>query len=254
MRKTPNQRPIYKKPGMKCKTCQQVIALTSKRCPHCQNHQDFRRYFHVSRTMLALLVALISVISMSIPIVTKAITPDDSDLMVTYTKRADTTIPIIASNKGSRPAVLSDKGVLIIKFKRPDGSTANYNFFLSAVTMDKDGLAWGETREGLLVAENSSKQFFFAMDFNQSLPNSGFAELAAEFKKSGYESVSECVFMVSNTTFKGNQENTAITIFSKGAIEKAEPPEWRFLRTMLEASECIGKVPYPIRKQYKFQG
>jgi len=84
-----------------CKACGEIIPAAAKKCSHCGSFQSWRAYFPFTQSILALLVALVSVVSMGVPIIKTALQADDSVLTLTYIDRADIAIPIVASNKGT---------------------------------------------------------------------------------------------------------------------------------------------------------
>jgi hypothetical protein len=64
-----------------CKVCGEAIKKVARICIHCNNYQDWRAEVNVSSTVLALLVALASVLSWAVPVITTALTPKNSDLI-----------------------------------------------------------------------------------------------------------------------------------------------------------------------------
>lgn len=54
-----------------CKTCGEDIKSSAKKCIHCNSFQDLRRYLPISNTMIALIIALISVVAAVSPILKK---------------------------------------------------------------------------------------------------------------------------------------------------------------------------------------
>ncbi len=55
----------------KCKVCASLIQKDAKKCLNCDSYQDFRRYLGASHTTLALLIALISVLTTTFPTIEK---------------------------------------------------------------------------------------------------------------------------------------------------------------------------------------
>ena len=51
-----------------CTTCGEEIANSARKCIHCDTYQDWRRYLTFSSTVLALLVALLSVATVAGPV------------------------------------------------------------------------------------------------------------------------------------------------------------------------------------------
>jgi len=83
------------------------------KCKTCGSYQDFRRHLNFSSTVLALLVALASVLTFLIPILADLFTPDDSLVEVQYQGSQQDRAYFIATNSGVRPgSVVSVKMVL----------------------------------------------------------------------------------------------------------------------------------------------
>lgn len=179
---------------------------------------------------------------MAVPIIKTALTPDNSDVSLIYLNRPDVTVPIIASNKGSRSGVMASKAALQL-FLTGQGDASRHVLFLTPTD---------SSRENLLIPENTSKQFFFLIDFEQPIPDA-FSKLAAELKE--LRSLQRCVFTVRHLDFRGKEHVTNLVLF--------DASDQRWLRNakgdsefeqMLAATECIGKVPQPVRQRYNLLG
>lgn len=188
---------------------------------------------------LALLVALVSVVSMAVPMVKSALTPDNSQLAITYLDRADVTVPIVVSNKGQRSAVISPNAALKMFF---GDSGDSHGLLLSAIN---------QSRDDLLIPENSSKQYFYLMDSQQPSPDF-YQNLAAEIKSGA--KLTKCVFVITHLDFQGEENKDELIIYD------AADPKWQGqeedvkFRRFLSELGCRGKIPQPIRKQYGIGG
>ena len=69
-------------PEKPCNSCRQLIPSDASFCFHCQQPQDWRGKLHLSNTVLALIVALASVLSMGLPPVIEAMKDDGPQLVV----------------------------------------------------------------------------------------------------------------------------------------------------------------------------
>lgn len=226
----------------KCRICMEPILLSATKCRFCGSYQNWRRYLQSSQVVLALLVALVSVVSLSVPIIKNAMTPDDSDLSLTYLDRADITVPIIASNKGSRPAVLNPSAILSLTITNRDGMPQQHRFFFGSMN---------SSRESLLIPENSSRQYFFYLMPAQPIEGA-FERLAADFDN--LLSLKRCSFSVSHLTFRGREQREELLIFDvKNAKNhlSAEMSSDIDLQRTLGALECVAKIPLSLREQYK---
>ncbi len=89
-----------------CKQCACEISTTAKLCRHCNSYQDWRGRLSVSTTMVALLVALLSVATMAIPPVMAYFHTPASALSITNPVVKGRSIYLIASNRGDATGVV----------------------------------------------------------------------------------------------------------------------------------------------------
>ena len=92
--------------GATCHACQEELKAGARKCRYCGSSQDWRRHLTFSSTVLALLVALVSVVSLSSPFVRQALQEDNSDITVSFAGLCNGYIVVIASNRGTRPATV----------------------------------------------------------------------------------------------------------------------------------------------------
>jgi hypothetical protein len=93
-------------PEVFCKQCKQPIPVSARLCVHCKSYQDWRGYLSVSSTVLALLVALISVLTAAVPVVTKALRSDVSNTIASEPIFDGVDARIVISNLGEDPSVI----------------------------------------------------------------------------------------------------------------------------------------------------
>lgn len=89
----------------KCHQCRLSIPEGAKVCTHCQSYQDWRRWFSVSGTVLALLTALISVLSFAVPSFIGLVHKPHSDMSAPMISLEGTTIRLLVVNNGDAPGV-----------------------------------------------------------------------------------------------------------------------------------------------------
>jgi hypothetical protein len=179
---------------------------------------------------------------MGAPMVKSALQADDSNVALTYIDRADTTIPVIASNKGSRPGVIEPVAGLKIVLHMGSENKMRVHLFLADAT--------NGSRENLLLPENTSKQFFFAVRANQPLPGPVFKNLADDIRTYTLNAVEKCIVVVSYLDFSGKKRKRELVLFDSGGprIEEAQDDKSRTFFRLLGASECIGKIPADLRR------
>jgi predicted nucleic acid-binding Zn ribbon protein len=107
---TPDKEPEATPPKVPCPVCAEPISPAAKKCIHCESFLDARRHLHFSSTVLALLVALVSVVTTALPVVQKALTPDDSDLNLVFLPGG---LTVMATNSGTKAGII-EAGLLLI--------------------------------------------------------------------------------------------------------------------------------------------
>jgi hypothetical protein len=102
---------MEKKPNeiVQCIVCQEDIRKMARKCIHCDSFQDWRRYLNFSNTVLALLVALLSVSTVLAPVLKEALEKDVSNVSVTYHGVHENLFNLIATNTGSKDGVISEE-------------------------------------------------------------------------------------------------------------------------------------------------
>lgn len=107
-----------------CKVCGETIKKMARVCGHCNNYQDWRRDLTFSGTVLSLLVALFSVLTVGLPVITGLMTPKDSNLSFSFqgvvSNRPATGLPkemitVLAANNGIRPGTVREGMIEIYK-------------------------------------------------------------------------------------------------------------------------------------------
>ena len=91
-----------------CRVCGEDINITARKCIHCNSFQDWRVYLGLSTSVLSLLVALVSVVALSTPIIKDAIQPKNSQVTLKFQYYNRDTINLIMSNPGNRPGGIGE--------------------------------------------------------------------------------------------------------------------------------------------------
>ena len=224
-----------------CKFCLNEIPNGAWKCSHCGSSQRWPTFFPTVQTTLVLLVALVSVVSMAIPIIHNALSPDDSDVTFNYIDRTDISIPIIASNKGTRPASIGSLAAFIVESGEP-GSSERKKHFLFARLVHKD-------RDDLFLPENTSRQLIYFVRTKQLEPiKDVFSDLAKELKSLDW--IRKCTVFLQYINFSGYRQNQEIVIYDAAKSKSFADSEDTTAFRLLEASGCFLKIPEPIRKKF----
>jgi hypothetical protein len=91
---------------MLCKQCCSAIPRGARLCSHCSSYQDWRSWFSVSSTVLALLTALVSVLGIATPAVINVLHSPRSDAILQTPSLDGATLRVVAINRGDAPASL----------------------------------------------------------------------------------------------------------------------------------------------------
>lgn len=125
-------------PGkMPCSTCHEPIFPGARKCVHCDSYQDWRRHLSMGSSVLALLVALVSVIALSAPMFVQLATPKNSKVEVRFQRLHLDNAYVLASNHGVRPASIKS---VAYEVTAPDGKRSGRRLGL-APTMVQPGTA-----------------------------------------------------------------------------------------------------------------
>jgi hypothetical protein len=91
--------------------CAEPIKLNARKCVHCESYQDWFSNLGLSATILSLLVALLSVLSTTVPVLKDALTPKNSKLIFSVQGADDKYVSVLASNEGLRAGSVQAAGV-----------------------------------------------------------------------------------------------------------------------------------------------
>jgi predicted nucleic acid-binding Zn ribbon protein len=90
-----------------CKVCAEPIKQQARICNHCKSYQDWRGHMGMSQSVLALLIALISVGTVFVPVVVKSFTAENSDLIFSLQSIDKRKLTFLGSNRGNRPGTVA---------------------------------------------------------------------------------------------------------------------------------------------------
>ena len=93
-------------PKVLCKQCCSAIPRGALICSHCSSYQDWRSWFSVSSTVLALLTALVSVLGIATPAIINVLHSPKSDAILQTPSLDGTTLRVVAVNRGDASASL----------------------------------------------------------------------------------------------------------------------------------------------------
>lgn len=103
-------------PREPCRECKEKIISGAKKCIHCDSYQDWRGILPISSSVLALVVALLSILTVGTPIIVNSLSKDGTKIAVTTTgirlgcignpSKPAFVIEAFVTNRGKRPGVL----------------------------------------------------------------------------------------------------------------------------------------------------
>lgn len=99
-----------------CSICGEPVQLTARKCIHCDSYLDWRRWIGLSQLTLALIIALISVITTGVPIIKEEFQVSDSQLHAIFVAQnpqfAENNVDLLVTNDGTKTGVVIDAVLL----------------------------------------------------------------------------------------------------------------------------------------------
>ena len=89
-----------------CLSCGEEICSTAKKCIHCNDYQDWRRFFPMSPLVLSLVATLVSVAGITVPIFVDLTKHHNSDFQISFQTADDKELSVLVANTGDRPGSL----------------------------------------------------------------------------------------------------------------------------------------------------
>src|SRR5262249_52769347 len=100
---------------MKCLVCREEIASGAAKCVHCDSYQDWRRFMNLSTPILSLLIALISVLTVAVPVVERVLTRKKALVRLTVTSCGAQRLRMLVYNAGNIPALFERASVTVTR-------------------------------------------------------------------------------------------------------------------------------------------
>ncbi len=117
-----------------CRQCRLPIPSGARLCSECNSYQDWRGYLNISGTVLALLVALLSVATTAVPIIAQAFHTRRPNLVLSEPVVAHGKVKVIVTNLGDAPAAIRgaaldnyEKGMFLFLYQG-DSEDTEINF------------------------------------------------------------------------------------------------------------------------------
>ncbi|MBV1959276.1 MAG: hypothetical protein KUG53_00955 [Pseudomonadales bacterium] len=125
------------KERVRCRICMSEIEDGALKCIHCGGFQDWRGGINLSQSVLALIIALVSILSVTAPPVLAWYKGTSSNIDVKWVNVQDTYFGFVAVNSGNAPGILP-RGTLFLTDK--EGVTTEYNLepSLQSVVIPKE--------------------------------------------------------------------------------------------------------------------
>lgn len=165
----------------RCSTCFEPIQPHARKCPICDSYQDWRRHLQIGSSVLALMVALVSVVALATPLLVQTFEEDKSEIDIAFTGIVKNRAFFMATNSGNRPATIT---AMRLKYSGPaDGIRT---------------VIWAG--EPTLVPPGSAKQLFFDFDAMRDLMSKVLIDSFAGSDSASYHFIFEAYALEFNRT------------------------------------------------------
>ena len=97
--------------------CQEPIKPNATKCVHCGSYQDFRRHINLGNSALALIIALVSVLTLGIPPILEAIQwviPEKEDILLGVSDPTAENFKVYAYNNGNHFGILQANAAITV--------------------------------------------------------------------------------------------------------------------------------------------
>ena len=113
----------------RCRVCHEEIEVDARKCIHCNSFQNWRRFLNLGNTTLALIVALISVVSLAVPPLMKAIELDKEQIEIYVVSDKIGNLEVVAYNNGTAIGVIKKHVQFSVTFL--NGNTQEEELFVN---------------------------------------------------------------------------------------------------------------------------
>src|SRR5436853_1393453 len=96
-----------KPPGRPCVECRQSVPAGARICPSCKSYQDWRRFVAIGQTNLALVLAILSVLTTLTALGVPLFQARGLDVGIVYESMSDELVTLLARNDGRSSAVIT---------------------------------------------------------------------------------------------------------------------------------------------------
>lgn len=120
--------------GQRCRFCKEPMNDGAVYCTKCNNFQNWRRYVSFSSTMLALLIALITVLSSIFPQIYRYFETPSSQVTVAVLDLEENAFRLVAANNGNRKATIARSTLNFGGFYNPVTTFVEENWIDGGVT------------------------------------------------------------------------------------------------------------------------
>lgn len=137
----------------KCVICKEDIQEGALKCVHCSSSQGWARHIPFSSTVLALLVALFSVLQTTIAMFVSMSAKLESVTSISLASVSDSEFSLVASNDGNKSSIVSFAN---LHMSSGDDDFFAKNYFIEQLGTSSNLIPAGETIQISSILENSS--------------------------------------------------------------------------------------------------
>jgi len=199
-----------------CRVCSEEIDKNARKCIHCGSWQDWHRRIGLSSEILALLIALTSVIGWVTPIITDALTPEKSNIFSTFQADSYDYVSALVSNSGARAGSIT---LAVLSFPATDGK-GTWQIALEVVTTDESNALVIPAGSSIMVRfkKGGLRYIYFNAKGSIDLLKHHGAEASNLAKAWVASSVNGCSLEYHYSNFDGSPSRTSEPVICRDVI------------------------------------
>lgn len=221
----------------RCKYCHSRMPRGALKCQQCGTGSTFWQR-HSGESFYALVIAIVSVLTLSFTHIREVFKADNSELVFSYVDSLDKNITLIASNKGRRPAYVQPYVILRVDARDKANLFVSGFFRFHPSNTDTNQLLVMDGSSILMRLQYDHDLFYRQGEvYNDKKPEGGITDPARLIR---------CEITVEHVEFSGKRRIESMTVFSRSSSQPQMTPYKTSLERLTDhknAQRCLEKVP-----------